>query len=121
MSNPIPELTGRADILDEGPLAPEPDAIGVARAGDVFELGPHRVVCGSAIDPEILRRLFVGDGLARFVLTDEPSNVRIAGNVTRRSHRKFAMASGEMIDAEFLAFNEAWMIRRWTICGRTMS
>ncbi len=24
-------------------------------------------------------------------------------------HREFAMASGEMTDAEFLAFNEAWM------------
>ena len=97
------------NILEEGPLAPEPDAIAVARAGDVFELGPHRVVCGSATDPETLRRLFVGDGLARLVLTDEPYNVRIAGNVTRRSHREFAMASGEMTDAEFLAFNEAWM------------
>ncbi len=97
------------NILEEGPLAPEPDAIAVARAGDVFELGPHRVVCGSATDPEILRRLFVGDGPARLVLTDEPYNVRIAGNVTRRSHREFAMASGEMTDAEFFAFNEAWM------------
>ena len=48
-------------------------------------------------------------GPARLVLTDEPYNVRIAGNVTRRSHREFAMASGEMTDAEFLAFNEAWM------------
>ena len=55
-----------------------------------FELGPHRVVCGGATDPEILRRLFVGDGPARLVLTDEPYNVRIAGNVTRRSHREFA-------------------------------
>ena len=25
------------------------------------------------------------------------------------AHREFAMASGEMTDAEFLAFNEAWM------------
>ena len=56
-----------------------------------------------------MRRLFVGDGLARFVLTDEPYNVRVAGNVTRRSHREFAMASGDMTDAEFLAFNEVWM------------
>jgi hypothetical protein len=35
--------------------------------------------------------------------------VKIAGNVTGGSHREFAMASGEMSDAEFLAFNEAWM------------
>ena len=35
--------------------------------------------------------------------------MKIAGNVTGGRHREFAMASGEMTDAEFLAFNEAWM------------
>ena len=29
--------------------------------------------------------------------------------MTGGRHREFAMASGEMTDAEFLAFNEAWM------------
>ena len=33
----------------------------------------------------------------------------IAGNVTKGRHREFAMASGEMTAAEFLAFNEAWI------------
>ena len=50
-----------------------------------------------------------GDPPARLVLTDEPYNVKIAGHVTGGGHREFAMASGEMSDAEFLAFNEAWM------------
>jgi DNA modification methylase len=50
-----------------------------------------------------------GDVPARLVLTDEPYNVKIAGNVTGGAHREFAMASGEMTDAEFLAFNAAWM------------
>ncbi len=49
------------------------------------------------------------DGPARLVLTDEPYNVRIRGNVTGGTHREFAMASGEMSAAEFLAFNLAWM------------
>lgn len=33
--------------------------------------------------------------------------MKVAGNVTRGDHREFAMASGEMTDAEFLAFNGA--------------
>ena len=33
----------------------------------------------------------------------------IAGHVTGGRHREFAMASGEMTDDEFLAFNLAWM------------
>ena len=43
------------------------------------------------------------------ILTDEPYNVKIAGNVTGGPHREFAMASGEMSDAEFQAFNLAWI------------
>jgi len=43
-----------------------------------------------------------GDVPARLVLTDEPYNVKIARNVTGGRHREFAMASGEMSDAEFL-------------------
>ena len=69
-----------------------------SRLGDVFEFGPHR-----------LATLMWGDPAARLVLTDEPYNVPIAGHVTGGQHREFAMASGEMTDAEFLAFNKAWM------------
>jgi DNA modification methylase len=92
-----------------GPLSPEAGAIAVARWGDVFALGPHRIVCGSATDPEAVQRLMEDDLPARLVLTDEPYNVKISGHVTGGNHREFAMASGEMSDAEFLAFNEAWM------------
>jgi DNA modification methylase len=97
-----------ADGLEQGPLEPDP-ATAVARVGDIFRLGPHRIVCGDATDPAVLARLSEGDGPARLVLTDEPYNVKIAGNVTGGCHREFAMASGEMTDAEFLVFNDAWM------------
>jgi DNA modification methylase len=98
-----------ASAVEQGPLAPEEGNAPVARVGDVFELGPHRLVCGDATDPAVLARLMEGDAPARLILTDEPYNVKIAGNVTGGSHREFAMASGEMSDAEFLAFNSAWM------------
>jgi DNA modification methylase len=98
-----------AEGLEEGPLEPNPSAAAVARVGDVFQLGPHRIVCGSATEPKTLRRLTHGDDPVRLVLTDEPYNVPISGHVTGGAHREFAMASGEMSDAEFLAFNLAWM------------
>ena len=94
--------------LEQGPLEPD-SATAVARVGDMFQLGPHRIVCGDATDPAVLARLLEGDAPGRLVLTDEPYNVKIAGNVTGGVHREFAMASGEMTDAEFLAFNAAWM------------
>jgi DNA modification methylase len=99
-----------AQAIEQGPLAPELDAPAVARLGDVFQLGPHRIICGSATDPAVLARLMEGDqDPVRLVLTDEPYNVKIAGHVTGGAHREFAMASGEMTDAEFLGFNIAWI------------
>jgi hypothetical protein len=85
-------LGDAADGLEQGPLEPDP-ATAVARVGDIFQLGPHRIVCGDATDPAVLARLLEGDGPARLVLTDEPYNVKIAGNVTGGRHREFAMAS----------------------------
>jgi DNA modification methylase len=98
-----------AEGLEHGPLEPEPFAAPVTRLGDMFQLGSHRVICGNATDPETLRLLTDGDDPARLILTDEPYNVAISGHVTRGAHREFAMASGEMSDDEFLAFNMSWI------------
>ena len=105
----IDQIVLGGEGVEQGPLAPTPGAIAVAHPGDVFQLGVHRVVCGSATDPETFRRLMDGGELSRLILTDEPYNVKISGHVTGGAHREFAMASGEMSDAEFLGFNEGWM------------
>jgi DNA modification methylase len=101
-------LGADADGLEKGPLEPDLSAIPIARVGDIFQLGPHRIACADATDPETLGRV-MGDDIARLVLADEPYNVRIGGNVTKGRHREFGMASGELSEDEFLAFNEAWM------------
>jgi DNA modification methylase len=98
-----------AEGIEQGALAPESAAVAVARVGDMFQLELHRLVCGDATNPEILHKLMFDVALACLVLTDEPFNVRIAGNVTRGNHREFAMASGELTREEFLAFNLDWM------------
>ena len=95
--------------VERGPLAPEAGAIAISRPGDIFLFeGGHRLICGDATLPATYAALMQGEQ-ARLVHTDEPYNVPIAGHVTKGEHREFAMASGEMSEAEFLAFNEAWM------------
>jgi DNA modification methylase len=74
-----------------------------------LRLGRTASSAGAQPIPQTLQGLMQGDPLARLVLTDEPYNVKISGHVTGGGHREFAMASGEMTNAEFLAFNEAWM------------
>jgi DNA modification methylase len=101
-------LDDGASATEPGPVAPGPDATPVARLGDHFILGEHDVICGDATDPIVLATL-MGDNRARLLLTDEPYNVPIAGNVTRGDHREFAMASGEMSHEQFQIFNERWM------------
>jgi DNA modification methylase len=114
------EISGFADceidqvLLDEEPSPIEPGPLqpsggpAVAQPGDVFVLGRHRIICGNSTDPTVLAAL-MGTAQARLLLTDEPYNVPIGGHVTGGDHREFAMASGEMSEAEFLTFNRSWI------------
>jgi DNA modification methylase len=102
-------LDDEVEPLEKGTLAPDAKAKAIARRGDVFRVeGGHRLICGDATDPEIYAALMQGEN-ARFVFTDEPYNVPIAGHVTKGDHREFAMASGEMTEEQFLVFNRAWI------------
>jgi DNA modification methylase len=91
-----------------GELVPSPGATAVARFGDIFRLGSHRLACGDATDSTIAQRLMGADG-AHMIFTDEPFNVAIEGHVSGGNHREFVMASGEMTDAQFLEFNRNWI------------
>jgi DNA modification methylase len=76
------------------------------RLGDIWQLGPHRLICGDALDPAVVEQLMDGKQ-ARMVFTDPPYNVPIEGHVSglgKVKHREFAFASGEMSHAEFTAF-----------------
>jgi DNA modification methylase len=81
----------------------------VTRPGDLWELGPHRLLCADARDPKAYVRL-LGSAKAEFVFTDPPYNVPIDGHVCglgRIRHADFAMGCGEMSEAEFKSFLEA--------------
>lgn len=101
-------LASDASPVERGPIEPEPGAVAISALGDVYILGPHRIVCGDARDPQVLKRV-MGDDLARFVATDQPYNVKISGFVTGGKHREFGMASGEMTSAQFDDFNFDWI------------
>lgn len=86
----------------------DPNAPVVSRPGDLWKIGPHRLLCGDALDGDAYSRLLEGKHAA-LVFVDPPYNVRIDGHVSglgRARHAEFAMASGEMSEAEFTAFLE---------------
>src|ERR1700722_9358568 len=85
---------------------PEVPATAVSRTGDLWALGSHRLLCGSALDVGAYNVL-LGDDRAEMIFTDPPYNVRIDGHVSghgRVRHREFAMACGEMSEDEFTDF-----------------
>ncbi len=97
------EAVREADPDDRLPTI-ESSAISVA--GDLWQLGKHRVLCGNSLLPENYERLLDG-AKADLVITDPPYNVAIDGHASglgRVRHREFAMASGEMSPGEFTEF-----------------
>lgn len=95
--------SAKADPADAVPAVEGPV---VTRLGDLWHIGPHRLICGDATTPETYARLLAGER-AQMVFTDPPYNVPIKGHVSGLGsvqHREFAMASGEMSEAEFTRF-----------------
>src|SRR5437868_572409 len=97
----------------EEPGDPEEDRLptlgmgpAVCRLGDVWQLGPHRLICGDSLDPLTVALLMDGE-VAQMVFTDPPYNVPMdghAGGLGSVKHPEFAMASGEMSRDEFATF-----------------
>jgi DNA modification methylase len=77
----------------------------VTQTGDLWQLGPHRLLCGDAREPNDLSKL-MGRDRAHIAFLDPPYNVRVRdiGGRGQVKHREFAMATGEMSKAAFTDF-----------------
>lgn len=78
----------------------------ISRLGDLWQLGPHRLICGSALEEDTYRHL-LGDDRVQMVFSDPPYNVKIDGHVCGLGsvkHAEFSMASGEMSADQFIGF-----------------
>jgi len=87
-------------------LADDKDIPARCRSGDLWQLGPHRLLCADALDQSNVAALMASER-ARMVFTDPPYNVKIDGHVGgsgKTKHREFAMASGEMSFEQFSGF-----------------
>ena len=103
-------LIGELEVAEEDDPADEVPEVNdgppVTRPGDIWCIGKHRLICSDALDPDSYDRLLDG-AEAQMVFTDPPYNVPIEGHVSglgKVKHREFAMASGEMTEAEFTTF-----------------
>jgi DNA modification methylase len=98
-----PTKKSKADPCDSLPPVAR-DA--VTRSGDLWVLADHKLLCADARDRQAYAVL-MGEEKARLAFTDPPYNVRIdghAGGLGSIKHREFAMASGEMSEAEYTGY-----------------
>jgi DNA modification methylase len=92
----------QADRVEE----PQRNAPAVSRNGDLWQLGRHRLLCGSSLEESSFKAVLGGE-LAEMAFADTPYNKSIDGDATgngRTHHPEFQMASGEMSEAAFVAF-----------------
>jgi DNA modification methylase len=88
-----PARLGDIDDLPETP--PKADS----EPGQVYELGPHRLLCGDATEPGDLAKLMAGER-ADLLLTDPPYNVDYGAKTGR------AIANDALDEDRFAAFLE---------------
>lgn len=75
----LADLTGdEPEALTDPDDVPETPATPISRTGDVFELGPHRLVVGNGTDPTVLDALMQGEKVDAYI-TDPPYNVSYTG------------------------------------------
>jgi len=79
----------------------------VTQRGDVWMLGPHRLICGDAKSDADIETLLAGMNTPQMIFTDPPYNVPIDGHVCGSGsvkHREFAEGVGEMSSDAFTRF-----------------
>jgi DNA modification methylase len=103
-----PEFEGGAkDGEDE---VPEPAAFAVARAGDVWYCGPHRVGCGSSTDKAAVAAVLGGER-PNLMVTDPPYGVnydaswRVKAGVGSKN-----AAVGKVLNDDRADWTEAWAL-----------
>jgi len=89
----------------------EPPKNPVSKLGEVYELGPHRLICGDATDPEVIARLLDGAEPA-LMITDPPYGVNL--DLTWRDHtslqRVGAAEAGVVENDDRASWHEAYAL-----------
>ncbi|MGZ5825384.1 MAG: site-specific DNA-methyltransferase [Croceibacterium sp.] len=104
-SLPEEKATNEPELVE----LPDPDCEAVSRPGDLWLIGPHRLLCADAREA-VSYEVLLGQERAAMVFADPPYNLPIlgfvSGNVSNR-HHEFVMGAGEMSRPEFTAFLRA--------------
>jgi len=92
----IDEVKPYKEIIEDEP-APVDDENTYSVVGDIYQLGEHRIFCGSFEDDDGIRALF-GDKKATCTFTDPPYNVAVKNRSTGKTIQNDNMAHADFQD-----------------------
>jgi hypothetical protein len=88
---------------------PDPPAIPVSQHGDLWVLGDHRLLCGSATDPADVARLL--DGVRPHLMaTDPPFGVNYDPNWRNRAGLSTTKRTGKVLNDDRADWRDAWAL-----------
>ena len=97
----------QADPREEETPAPPADP--VSRSGDLWVLGPHRLLCGDATDPAAVARL-LGDMRPHLMVTDPPYGVSYDPGWRNATGGAKTKRIGKVLNDDRADWREAWTL-----------
>jgi DNA modification methylase len=91
---------------DAAPVAPQ---MPISALGDLWLLGPHRLLCGDATDPQAVRRL-LGDVKPMLMVTDPPYGVRYDPEWRKLAGVNNSKRMGKVSNDDRSDWREAWAL-----------
>ena len=88
---------------------PEPPEHPASRPGDLWLLGPHRVLCGDATDAAAVARLLAG-AAPHLMVTDPPYGVRYDPTWRTRAGAGATKRTGKVLNDDRADWREAWAL-----------
>jgi DNA modification methylase len=95
-----------AGLTDEDEV-PEVAEVGVSQAGDIWQLGPHRIACGDSRDPGLVLALFAG-AVPRLMVTDPPYGVEYDPEWRHRRGVNNSARKGKIKNDEIADWTPTW-------------
>jgi ParB-like chromosome segregation protein Spo0J len=97
-----------ADGLTDPDAVPEPPAEPIAKPGDLWILGEHRVLCGDSTKAADVTRL-MDSARAEMMFTDPPWNVAIGKDSNPKHCQREGLANDDMSGEDFSRFLDAFL------------
>ena len=89
--------------------APEPPVVPVTRPGDLWQLGPHRLLCGDATNAADVARLLDG-ATPHLMITDPPYGVNYDPEWRNEAGVSATMRTGKVANDDRADWRQAWAL-----------